>query len=151
MRTATRFLCTSDFRRGERTIEGFCQGKALMATEERGDFMGMAAGAQIEPTGQFTVVVMLDTDMNEPARKADALNEPIFGKAAELQIGGGDEKNFMAPGSPITPAESQIDQGDVRAHEADDWPGPEIPEEETNREVQCRNNAEKNRKTKGTQ
>jgi hypothetical protein len=151
MRTATRFLCSSDFRRGQGTIEGLCQGKALMAAKKRCNFMDMAAGTQIEPANQLTVVIMLDIDMNEPARKADALNEPIFGKAAELQIGGGDEKNFMAPGSPITPAESQIDQGDVRAHEADDWPGPEIPEEETNREVQCRNNAEKNRKTKGTQ
>src|SRR5918995_4919195 len=99
MRTATRFLCTSDFRRGEGTIEGFCQGKALMATEERGDFMGMAAGAQIEATDQFTVVVMLDIDMNEPARKADALDEPIFGKAAKLQVGGRDEEIFMALGS----------------------------------------------------
>src|SRR5215213_1934733 len=105
MRTATRFLCISDFRRGESTIEGLCQGKALMATEERGDFMGMAAGAQIEPVYQFAAAVMLDIDMHKPARKADALDEPIFGKAAKLHIGGRDEEIFMALGPPISPTE----------------------------------------------
>lgn len=151
MRTATRFLCTSDFRRGEGSIKGLCQGKALMATKKRSDFMGMAAGTQIEPANEFTVVIMLDIDMNEPARKAEALNEAIFGKAAKLQISGGDEKNLMALGSPIAPTESQIDQGDIHAHEADDRPGPEIPEEEANREIQCGDDAEKNRKTKRAQ
>ena len=80
MRTATRFLCTSDFRCGKGTIESFCQSKAFMATEERRNFMSMAAGAQIEPTDQFTVVVMLEINMNKPARKADALDEPVFGR-----------------------------------------------------------------------
>ena len=141
MRAATRFLRPSYFRRGQRATEGLCQGKALMATEEGGYFIGMAAGAQIEPPNQFTVVVMLDIDVNEPAGKADALDEPIFGKAAKLQIGGGDEEIFTAPGSSIAPAESQIYQSDVHAHEADDGPSAEIPEEEADREIQCGNDA----------
>jgi len=107
--------------------------------------MGMAAGTQIEPTNQFTVMVVLNIDMNEAARKTDALDEPIFGKAAKLQIGGGDEEIFTAPGSSIAPAESQIYQSDVHAHEADDGPSAEIPEEEADREVQCGKNTEKNR------
>ena len=90
--------------------------------------MGMAAGTQIEPANEFAVVIMLDIDMNEPARKADALDEPIFGKAAKLQVGGRDEEIFMALGSPIAPTEGQINQGDIHAHEADDRPSPEIPE-----------------------
>ena len=151
MRTATRFLCTSDFRRGEGSIEGLGQGKALMATKKRGDFMGMAAGTQIEPANEFTVVIMLDIDMNEPARKAEVLDEPIFGKAAKLQVGGCYEEIFTAPSSPITPTEGQIDQGDIHAHEADDRPSPEIPKEEADREVHCGNCAEENGESKRAQ
>src|SRR5829696_8225057 len=151
MRTATRFLCTSDFRCGKGTIEGLCQSKALMATKERGNFMRMAAGAQIEPTDQFTIVVMIEIDVNKPARKADALDEPIFGKAAKLQVGGCYEEIFTAPSSPITPTEGQIDQGDIHAHEADDRPSPEIPKEEADREVHCGNCAEDNGEAKRAQ
>src|SRR5215216_5967042 len=145
MRTATRFLCSSDLRRDQGTIEVLCQSKTLTAAEERGDFMGMAAGTQIKPANQFTLVVVFDIDMNEAARKTDALDKPIFGKTAKLQIGCGHEEIFPAPGSSIAPLESQKYQSDIHAHEADDGPRAEIPEEEADREVQCRKNTEKNR------
>lgn len=148
MRTATRFLCTSDFRCGKSTIEGLCQSKALLATKERGNFMSTAAGPQIESTDQFTVVVMIEINVNKPARKTDAFDEPIFGKAAKLQVGGCYEEIFMAPSSPIAPTEGQTDQGDIHAHKSDDRPSPEIPEEEADREIHGGNDAEENGEAK---
>ena len=42
-----------------------------MATEERGDFMGLAAGTQIEPTNQFTVMVVLAMGATVPPETTD--------------------------------------------------------------------------------